>query len=89
MATKPAPGEAPRLDAAVDRLAALFRQAQARMGKPAAAVGDAAPRHGHSAGVGQHRAAIADASRPKGTTCGWANGWRTRQRRRRGSGPTC
>lgn len=29
MATKPAPGEAPRLDAAVDRLAMLFRQAQA------------------------------------------------------------
>jgi diguanylate cyclase (GGDEF)-like protein len=34
MATKPAPGEAPRLDAAVDRLATLFRQAQARMGAP-------------------------------------------------------
>jgi diguanylate cyclase (GGDEF)-like protein len=33
MATKPAPGEAPRLDAAVDRLAALFRQAQAGLGK--------------------------------------------------------
>ncbi|MGH7513878.1 MAG: diguanylate cyclase [Gemmatimonadales bacterium] len=32
MATKPAPGEAPRLDAAVDRLAALFRQAQAGRG---------------------------------------------------------
>src|SRR5882724_11395096 len=32
MATKPAPGEAPRLDAAVDRLAALFRQAQAGLG---------------------------------------------------------
>jgi len=35
MATKPAPGEAPRLDAAVDRLAALFRQAQAGLGKGA------------------------------------------------------
>jgi diguanylate cyclase (GGDEF)-like protein len=35
MATKPAPGEAPRLDAAVDRLAALFRQAQAGVGKGA------------------------------------------------------
>ncbi len=34
MATKPAPGEAPRLDAAVDRLAALFRQAQAALGAP-------------------------------------------------------
>jgi diguanylate cyclase (GGDEF)-like protein len=34
MATKPAPGEAPRLDQAVDRLAALFRQAQARLGSP-------------------------------------------------------
>jgi diguanylate cyclase (GGDEF)-like protein len=34
MATKPAPGEAPRLDEAVDRLATLFRQAQARMGSP-------------------------------------------------------
>jgi len=34
MATKPAPGESPRLDAAVDRLAALFRQAQAGLGKP-------------------------------------------------------
>lgn len=32
MATRPAPGEAPRLDAAVDRLAALFRQAQAGLG---------------------------------------------------------
>jgi diguanylate cyclase (GGDEF)-like protein len=32
MATKPAPGEAPRLDQAVERLAGLFRQAQARMG---------------------------------------------------------
>jgi diguanylate cyclase (GGDEF)-like protein len=35
MAAKPAPGEAPRLDEAVDRLATLFRQAQARMGTPA------------------------------------------------------
>jgi diguanylate cyclase (GGDEF)-like protein len=34
MATKPAPGEAPRLDKAVDRLATLFRQAQARIGSP-------------------------------------------------------
>ncbi len=34
MATKPAPGEAPRLDEAVDRLATLFRQAQAGMGSP-------------------------------------------------------
>ena len=33
MGTRPAPGEAPRLDAAVDRLAALFRQAQAGLGK--------------------------------------------------------
>jgi len=33
MATKPAPGEAPRLDAAVDRLAALFRQAQAGLAR--------------------------------------------------------
>ncbi|HET9039219.1 MAG TPA: diguanylate cyclase [Gemmatimonadales bacterium] len=32
MATKPAPGEAPRLDAAVDHLATLFRQAQAKLG---------------------------------------------------------
>jgi diguanylate cyclase (GGDEF)-like protein len=32
MSTKPAPGEAPRLDEAVDRLATLFRQAQARIG---------------------------------------------------------
>lgn len=32
MATKPAPGEAPRLDDAVERLAALFRQAQAKLG---------------------------------------------------------
>jgi diguanylate cyclase (GGDEF)-like protein len=39
MATKPAPGEAPRLDDAVDRLAALFRQAQARMGAPARPTG--------------------------------------------------
>ncbi|MDQ3137605.1 MAG: Hpt domain-containing protein, partial [Gemmatimonadota bacterium] len=35
MATKPVPGEAPRLDEAVERLAALFRQAQAGMGRPA------------------------------------------------------
>src|SRR5690348_8610451 len=34
MATKPAPGESPRLDAAVDRLAALFRRAQAALGAP-------------------------------------------------------
>ena len=34
MAAKPAPGEAPRLDDAVNRLAALFRKAQARMGSP-------------------------------------------------------
>jgi len=39
MATKPAPGEAPRLDAAVDRLAALFRQAQAGLGIAPAATG--------------------------------------------------
>jgi diguanylate cyclase (GGDEF)-like protein len=32
MASKPAPGEAPRLDEAVDRLAMLFRQAQAGLG---------------------------------------------------------
>lgn len=32
MTAKPAPGEAPRLDEAVDRLAVLFRQAQARLG---------------------------------------------------------
>jgi len=32
MADKPAPGEAPRLDQAIDRLAVLFRQAQARLG---------------------------------------------------------
>ncbi|MEP6687270.1 MAG: Hpt domain-containing protein, partial [Gemmatimonadales bacterium] len=32
MATKPAPGEAPRLDDAVERLATLFRQAQAKLG---------------------------------------------------------
>jgi diguanylate cyclase (GGDEF)-like protein len=43
MATKPAPGEAPRLDAAVDRLAALFRQAQAGFGKPSQ-VASARPR---------------------------------------------
>jgi diguanylate cyclase (GGDEF)-like protein len=34
MASKPAPGEAPQLDAAVDRLAVLFRQAQAALGSP-------------------------------------------------------
>jgi diguanylate cyclase (GGDEF)-like protein len=39
MATKPAPGEAPRLDEAVDRLATLFRQAQARIGSPVRPVG--------------------------------------------------
>jgi diguanylate cyclase (GGDEF)-like protein len=39
MATKPAPGEAPRLDEAVNRLASLFRQAQARMGTPARPAG--------------------------------------------------
>ena len=39
MATKPAPGEAPRLDAAVDRLAALFRQAQAGLGSAPPATG--------------------------------------------------
>ena len=39
MATKPAPGEAPRLDAAVDRLAVLFRQAQAGLGSAPPATG--------------------------------------------------
>jgi diguanylate cyclase (GGDEF)-like protein len=39
MAAKPAPGEAPRLDAAVDRLAALFRQAQAGLGNAPQATG--------------------------------------------------
>jgi diguanylate cyclase (GGDEF)-like protein len=39
MATRPAPGEAPRLEAAVDRLAALFRRAQAGVGKPRRATG--------------------------------------------------
>ncbi len=34
MAAKPAPGEAPRLDEAVERLATLFRQAQAKLGSP-------------------------------------------------------
>jgi diguanylate cyclase (GGDEF)-like protein len=32
MATRPAPGEAPKLDDAVERLAVLFRQAQAKLG---------------------------------------------------------
>ena len=32
--SKPVPGEAPRLDEAVGRLASLFRQAQARLGSP-------------------------------------------------------
>jgi diguanylate cyclase (GGDEF)-like protein len=39
MAAKPAPGEAPRLDEAVDRLAILFRQAQARLGSQPRASG--------------------------------------------------
>ncbi len=39
MATKPAPGESPRLDAAVDRLATLFRQAQAGLGSSPRAAG--------------------------------------------------
>ncbi len=39
MATKPAPGEAPRLDDAVERLATLFRQAQAKLGGPARPAG--------------------------------------------------
>jgi HPt (histidine-containing phosphotransfer) domain-containing protein len=39
MAGKPAPGEAPRLDEAVDRLATLFRQAQARLGNTPRATG--------------------------------------------------
>jgi diguanylate cyclase (GGDEF)-like protein len=39
MATKPVPGEAPRLDAAVDRLAGLFRQAQAALGNQPNAAG--------------------------------------------------
>lgn len=39
MATKPVPGEAPRLDEAVERLAALFRQAQARLGNTTRAAG--------------------------------------------------
>lgn len=39
MGTKRAPGEAPRLDDAVDRLATLFRQAQARLGGPARPAG--------------------------------------------------
>jgi len=39
MATKPAPGESPRLDAAVDRLATLFRQAQAGIGSSPRAAG--------------------------------------------------
>jgi diguanylate cyclase (GGDEF)-like protein len=34
MAGKPAPGEAPRLDEGLDRLATLFRQAQTRLGTP-------------------------------------------------------
>ncbi len=41
MGTKPAPGEAPRLDKAVDRLAALFRQAQAALGRPPRTAGAA------------------------------------------------
>jgi diguanylate cyclase (GGDEF)-like protein len=41
MATKPVPGEAPRLDEALDRLAALFRQAQAAVGRPPRAAGTA------------------------------------------------
>lgn len=39
MAAKPAPGEAPRLDEAVDRLATLFRQEQARMQRPSRPTG--------------------------------------------------
>ncbi len=39
MATRPAPGEAPKLDEAVARLSALFRQAQARLGNQPRASG--------------------------------------------------
>ena len=39
MATRPAPGEAPRLDEAINRLAGLYRQAQARLGTPARPAG--------------------------------------------------
>src|SRR5215207_6432043 len=39
IATKPAPGESPRLEDAIDRLIALFRQARARMAGPARLVG--------------------------------------------------
>jgi diguanylate cyclase (GGDEF)-like protein len=39
MAARPAPGEAPRLDEAVERLATLFRQARARIGSPARTAG--------------------------------------------------
>jgi diguanylate cyclase (GGDEF)-like protein len=46
MGTKPAPGESPRLDGAVDRLAALFRQAQAALGAP------------HRAAAGRRRATL-------------------------------
>jgi len=39
IATKPAPGESSRLEEAIDRLTALFRQARARMAGPARLVG--------------------------------------------------
>ena len=66
MATKPAPGEAPRLDEAVDRLATLFRQAQASMGTPARPAGTPAPRHHHPAAVGERGAAVAAAIEAEG-----------------------
>jgi HPt (histidine-containing phosphotransfer) domain-containing protein len=88
MATKPAPGEAPRLDAALDRLAALFRQAQAKMGAPSRPAGTRL-RATVILPASTNAERIAAAIAAEATTSGWAIGSRIRRRPRPASARTC
>ena len=74
------PARRPRLDEAVERLAALFRQAQARLGTPDRAAGTPAPRDHHPAALAGDRAARRRPAGARGTTCGWATGGTIRPR---------
>jgi HPt (histidine-containing phosphotransfer) domain-containing protein len=87
MAGKPAPGEAPRLDEAVDRLALVFRQAQARLGSQPRSSG-ARPRATVILPATPDLGLLVQASGLKGMRCASVGGKRTRPTSRPESGRT-
>jgi hypothetical protein len=87
MAGKPAPGEAPRLDDAVDRLALLFRQSQARLASQPRSSG-ARPRATVILPATPDLGLLVQASGLKGMRCASVGGKRTRPTSRPESGRT-